>query len=83
MFSGAVSRWYKDYRWPGWQREVRVLPGDAAYSIQPFPFAAGEPLAKRDRRPIPVVQLCRMYLQIADQVRDLPPGTPIQIVETK
>lgn len=80
MLAGTVSRWYKDYRWRGWQSEVRALPGDSAFSIQPFPFAAGEPLAQRDRRAIPLLSLCGMYLQMSGQVQDLQQGDKLVVL---
>src|SRR6188508_412622 len=47
-----IDAFYKEERWPGWQRDVGRLPGDRAFSVYPFLFAAGEPISKRSRRPV-------------------------------
>lgn len=61
-FAGQTEKFYQDYRWEGWEREVSGLGGDQAFSIYPFPFAAGEPIAKRHRGVVPIAELYDLYV---------------------
>lgn len=61
-FTGDLDKFYEGSRWVGWRDEVRSLSGTHAYSIQPFPWIAGSPIAKRDRRAIPIRELRDLYL---------------------
>ena len=37
-FTGDVGKYYADYRWNGWQEDVKDLPGDKALQLLSFPF---------------------------------------------
>jgi hypothetical protein len=60
--TGDLAKYYRDYRWPGWESEVRQLSGDQGFSIYPFLFAKGPPVGQRSRRPVPVAELYRMFV---------------------
>jgi hypothetical protein len=59
--TGDLSSYYGDARWPGWESEVSILPGDRGFSILPFPWAEGPPLAERSRRPVPIEELWQLH----------------------
>jgi Protein of unknown function DUF2625 len=61
-FNGDLAGFYQDYRWQSWESETEELGGDVAFSIYPFPFAAGEPFAHRSRRAVPIVELYGLYV---------------------
>jgi hypothetical protein len=61
--TGDLEAFYKGLRWPGWQREVEKLPGDRGISVYPFLFAAGEPIAKRSRKPVPLEELWSLHVE--------------------
>jgi hypothetical protein len=50
--SGKLDEFYNDFRWQGWETEVRELTGDQVLSVYPFLWAEGPSLAHRDRRAI-------------------------------
>ena len=60
--SGDIARFYQDRRWPGWEAEVSRLGGDRAYSVAPPLFTQGPPVAERDRRAVPLVELYGLYV---------------------
>jgi hypothetical protein len=60
--SGDLDQFYADYRWPGWQDEVKALGGDQAFSIYPPPCTAGPAFGKRHRGVVPVDELYRLYV---------------------
>jgi hypothetical protein len=79
--SGDIGLFYEDMRWPGWQSDIAVLNGDQGLSIYPFPFVQREtPISQRSRRPVPMEELWHIYLDLAQKLRDLPEGTPIQFI---
>jgi hypothetical protein len=55
--NGDLDGIYASMRWPGWEEEVAALPGDRVIHIYPPLFAAGEPVAKRSRRPVPIEEI--------------------------
>jgi hypothetical protein len=63
MFSADLNVFYKSLRWPGWPREVERLGGDQGISVYPFLFAAGEEIAKRSRRPVPLRELWTLHVE--------------------
>jgi hypothetical protein len=68
-FTGDLEKFYEGSRWDGWRGEVPSLVGTHAYSIQPFPWVAGPPIAERDRRAVPIRELRDLQLKLAGSVR--------------
>jgi hypothetical protein len=60
-FTGDLEAFYATTRWPGWQDDVRELAGDRAFSIVPFAFLQGPPVAERSRRAVPIEELWGLY----------------------
>jgi hypothetical protein len=60
-FTGDLDAFYRNTRWPGWQADLRDLAGDRAFSIYPFPFTKGPPVAERSRRAVPLEELWGLY----------------------
>ncbi len=69
-----LDEFYEDRRWPGWQDEVSRLDGGRGYSILPFLWAEGPPIAERDRRAIPLGELWDVQQQIRQQLFEQGPG---------
>jgi hypothetical protein len=67
--SGDLERFYEDARWPSWRGEVADLPGDRAFSVYPFMWADGPPIADRSRRPVPVTELWDLQQDLRRQMR--------------
>jgi hypothetical protein len=63
IMTGDLEALYKGMRWPGWQKEVEKLSGDRGISVYPFLFAAGEDIAKRSRKPVPITELWTLYVE--------------------
>jgi hypothetical protein len=61
-FSGDLGAFYQDYRWPGWETEVRSLGGDQAFSIYPFPSTAGPPFGERHRGVVPLDEMYPLFV---------------------
>jgi hypothetical protein len=66
--SGDLEGFYEDTRWPSWRNEVADLPGDLAFSIYPFLWAEGPPLAERSRRAVPIAELWHLQQDIRRQM---------------
>jgi len=61
LLNGDLERFYADYRWSGWQADVRALSGDMGYSFYPPLLAAAEPESP-SRRPVPIEELYRLHV---------------------
>ena len=75
-----LEQFYHKMRWPGWENDVSTLNGDRGISI--FPFLCTEkglPVAERSRRAVPMLELWNLHLDLAQQLKNLPEGTPIQV----
>lgn len=73
-FTGDLETYYADARWPGWQEEIRPLPGDRGMLIYPPLWAAeGGALTERVRRDVPMTELWAMELHDRQRLRG--PGT--------
>lgn len=69
MVSGAVTDFYAELRWPGWEQEVGALTVDQGLSLYPPPFTAeGKDLATVTRRPVPIGELFGYYDDAARQL---------------
>jgi Protein of unknown function DUF2625 len=66
--SGDLERFYEGHRWPGWSAEVQRLPGDRAFSIYPFLWAKGPPIAERSRSVVPMAELFELQFDIRRQL---------------
>ena len=66
--TGDVETFYASSRWPGWEQEVTALTGDQAMSIYPPLWTEGDPIARRSRRTISLVQLVGANWEIARQL---------------
>lgn len=83
-FSGDVSLFYEKMRWPGWENDISDLRGDQGISIYPFVFLDRNiPIIDRSRRAVPMFELWDLYRDLAQRLRDLPAGTPIQFLIEK
>jgi hypothetical protein len=81
---GDLALFYQGQRWPNWQQDISALSGDQAISIYPFLFTDKDlPIIERSRRPVPIVELWKLYMDLAHQLGSLPPGTPIRIAFTQ
>jgi hypothetical protein len=77
--TGDLDRFYASVRWPGWEREVAALAPTDGISVYPFLWAAGEPVAARSRQAVPLAELWTLEREMAQQVKDPSPGTPIRV----
>ena len=55
-FGGDFAKYYADYRWNGWQEDVKNLPGDRVFSFYPFLWGKAEGMESRSRSPIPITE---------------------------
>lgn len=64
---GDLDKFYESMRWPGWEKDVAAVAGDAALSIVPPLWADGDvPIADRDRRAVPAKELWSLQQDFAD-----------------
>jgi hypothetical protein len=75
--SGKLGEYYKDYRWTGWEKDLKSLPGDRGYSIAPPPIFKGVPFIERNRKAILMKELYGFYQDLAKQIADAPDGSEI------
>lgn len=57
-----LTKFYGEQLWPGWESDARDLPGDRAFSVVPFLWAKGPPIAERSRRPVPIAELWDLHV---------------------
>lgn len=77
---GDIALFYKSVRWPGWEQELSALSGDQGISVYPFLWADREiPVEQRSRRVVPIDELWRLHLDLAQQLKDSSEGTSIQV----
>jgi len=80
-FTANLEQFYHTLRWPGWENDVSTLSGDQGISI--FPFLCTEkglPVSKRSRRAVPMIELWNLHFDLAQQLKNFPEGTPIQVL---
>jgi len=77
--SKDLASFYELYRGPDWERRIKAISGDQAFLIYPLPIMKGPAYHVREWRVVPVAELYGLEQDVAAQVRDLPPGTKIQI----
>jgi len=57
-FSGDLTSYYKNLRWPGWEQEVLALNGNQGLFCVPFLFTKeGKNVAKDKRGIVPIAEL--------------------------
>jgi hypothetical protein len=54
ILSDTFHDFYADFRWPGWEAEVRSVSSGQALSVYPPLWAKGEPIGKRSRKAVPL-----------------------------
>lgn len=70
LFTGDLEAFYENARWPGWREEVEPLAGDRALHVWPPLWAAGPPVEKRSRKPVPLEELWGLYVEdMPSQIR--------------
>ena len=79
-FTANLEQFYHTMRWSGWENVASTLSGDQGISI--FPFLCTErglPVSERSRNIVPMMELWNLHLDLAQQLKNLPEGTPVQI----
>jgi hypothetical protein len=64
LLQGDLTKFYADRRWPGWQGEVAELPGDRAVFLYPPLWAAGPPVAERQRGTVPLKEAIEVWRDV-------------------
>lgn len=64
--SGDLKKFYAEFRWPGWEAEVKALSPDRGYAFEPPLFAEAESLAARARKEVAMPDLLKLNLLAAD-----------------
>jgi hypothetical protein len=80
---GDLAVFYGDYRWRGWQDEVRTTAFDQAIHMHPPLWTKeGKDIAAASRRAVPAEELFRLQLDVARQLADAEEGARVKIVVT-
>ncbi len=74
-----LSAFYADLRWPNWEQELAALDGDYGISFYPMLWATGPALQDRSRLAVPQRELWALHRNLAEQLKDLPPGSQVSI----
>ncbi|HXB07329.1 MAG TPA: DUF2625 family protein, partial [Puia sp.] len=68
-FSGDLEKYYSDYRWKGWRKEVAAISGDQTFNFFPPLFTKeGKDLNKSSRNAIPVEEQYSYTLEMKNQL---------------
>ena len=77
-FSERLAEFYRDLRWPEWERDVAALGPDQALAVYPpLGFKPGAD-GLRSRGPISAFALWTVHRSLADQIAALPDGTAVE-----
>lgn len=68
LLLGDLEKFYADFRWPGWEKDVAALSPDRGYSFAPPLFAEPEAGVERSRRDVPMVELLGLNLEFMAQL---------------
>jgi hypothetical protein len=78
--SAAITDFYEDLRWPGWERDVKALSPDLGLSLMPPPFTAeGRDFDRVTRAAVPLIELHAFYNEMASEISDVPDGTTFEL----
>ncbi len=61
-FKGNLNQYYESLRWPGWQEELKSLPGDKVMSIYPPLWTKGPSISERHRGPTSISEFYRLMV---------------------
>jgi hypothetical protein len=81
VLSDRLDDFYSDLRWPGWEDEVAALAPVSVIHVYPPLGTEATPIVDRSRRPIPAREAWAWYWDFGAQLRGLPDGTSVRIVE--
>ncbi|HMY02112.1 MAG TPA: DUF2625 family protein [Candidatus Obscuribacter sp.] len=83
-FQTDLDKYYNNHRWPGWQEDIKDLGGDQAMSVMP-PLCLKSGLQSeatlfqnRSRKPIPMLESYRFFLDMNKQLSGLKDGAVIR-----
>jgi hypothetical protein len=68
--TGDTAKYYADYRWNGWQEDVKNLPGDKVFAFYPFLWVTADSLESRHRGAVSVAEQYDVQLDIARQLSE-------------
>ena len=78
--TGNLEQFYQNMRWPDWKDDVIKLNGDQGFSLYPFLWANTEmAITERSRCVVPMIEMWYLQQDLAHQIQNLPPGTPIRL----
>jgi hypothetical protein len=60
-FSSRMNEFYEDFRWKGWEEEVKALPTTSIISSYPLLWTLEGRELKKNRKPVPVQFLWEQY----------------------
>lgn len=66
LLQGDLAKFYGDHRWDGWEKDVAALSPDRGWAFEPPLFSEAEGVV-RTRRELPMEELLKMNLELADQ----------------
>jgi hypothetical protein len=80
LFQSDLDKFYSELRWPGWREEITRLSPNQGIAVYPFLWAKeGGPMGLRTRRPVPMRELWDSSHDMAEQLRQVPQDSPVQI----
>jgi len=80
LCAGDLANFYANYRWESWQSEVSSIAFDKVLHILPPLWTKeGKDLERQSRRAIPAIEALALQLDVAQEIRNLPEGAPINL----
>lgn len=68
-FSGNLKKYYSDYRWKGWEKEVSEINGDQTFNFfPPLWTKEGKKIEQNSRKAIPVEEQYSFNLDMKKQL---------------
>ncbi len=74
-FSGELDQFYDWIRWPGWDTDVRTLPGDRCYAFYPFLCTREGKGGRGQRAEVPIEEAWNLQMDLRKQLGLSGPGT--------
>lgn len=69
LLNGEIDQFYKDYKWDGWQEDVKKMNGNQVMSFYPYLFTQYEDYEDLSRKVVPIEESFNFLIDQWSQIR--------------
>lgn len=70
-FSGDLEKYYTNFRWHTWKKDVLTLKGDQAFNVSPPMWAKGPAIGERSRGAVPMTEVFELCIAPLPEIKIL------------